>query len=183
MRSMFIALALLALSILVACGGNGESGSGSFGSGFGGGRMTVEDYAAACANLEEQFDLDAFDDLSEPGDASDALDSMEGLLDEIKSWNPPSELEELHQIRVEGTGFIVESLKESGILELAVEIQKAEQEEDLERMLELAGEMAPMVSRMEEMEAEIEVFDARLERAEDELSSETYDLLSEADCI
>lgn len=161
---------------------NGSSAN-SGRSGFGGGRMTVEEYAAACANLEEWFGDDPFDDFSEPGDFNEVLGFMEDFQKEIDSWNPPSELEELHGIRREGVGFVINFLKETGMLELALKAQKAEEEGDVERLLELAGEMVPMESQMEEMEAEMEAFDDRLERAEDRLSPETYDILYAADCI
>ena len=120
-----------------------------------------------------------------PGISNEILGFMEDFQKEIDSWNPPSELEELHGIRREGVGFGINFLKESGMQELALKAQKSEQEEDVERLLELAGDPVPMQSQMED--------DSRMHWKPSTYISGTspmtgyrpvtYDILYAADCI
>ena len=171
MPRIFLVSILMALTTAIACdGGNGSRMSV---------KMTVKEYAASCADLGNQLDLPAFDNISDTGDINDAVESMGEFLDELKSWNPPGEVRELHELRIEGAEFAVNYLTESGFGELLVEVKKAEREDDLERMLELAGKLAPLVDGF----AELEDFDDKIEAAENDLSSETYNVLEQADCI
>ena len=158
MPRISLVLVMAALMTLIACGG--------------GQRMTVEEYAAACAGLEDQF----------PSGDSFEFSSMEDVLGEIKSWNPPAELEEFHRLNVKAGELTIGALSNSGLLELMEEIEEAQQNEDVERMMELVEEMGQLESGMEELEDEMTDLQNEVDRARQQISPETFGILQDSGC-
>ncbi len=162
----FIFIALVAL-VLVACGGGG------------GPRMTVEEYAAACEEVSNKFD----DVGGMEEDLSSGFDAFEDIITEIKRWNPPEELQEFHEVRIRALETSAKLLEDSGILELMREFEKAAEEEDGDRMLELMGEMAELEDVGQELEDKMEELAEEIERTGEGLSPATRQILEDADCI
>ncbi len=158
MPRISLVLVMAALMTLIACGG--------------GQRMTVEEYASACASLEDQI----------PSGDSFEFGFMEAVLDEIKSWNPPAELEEFHRLNVKAGELTIGALSNSGLLELMEEIEEAQQNEDVERMMELVEEMGQLESGMEELEDEMTDLQNEVDRARQQISPETFGILQDSGC-
>ena len=174
MSKLFSAVALIAMASVLACGGNG--GGGGFGSAQ---RMTVEEYAAACEALGARFnDLGSFDE-----DFSTGFDAIEDAIDEIKKWNPPGELQEYHGVRVRAMETALDALQGSGLLDLMQDLEKAAEEEDETKVLELLGDMADLEDRMSQFEDDMAEFEDEIERTQDGLSPETRRILENADCL
>lgn len=170
MSRLFSAVALIAMASILACGGNG--GGGGFGSAQ---RMTVEEYASACANLEQRFPDNELDGTGEFGFFEDAIS-------EIKSWNPPEELAQFHEQYVRAMDASFAALKDSGFLDLMDDIAEAEEEEDQERMMELFEQMAEMQDGMVEFEREMSALEDELEEVVQDISPETRQALDDAGC-
>ncbi len=150
---------MVALMTLIACGGGGQ-------------RMTVEEYAVACAGLEDQF----------PSGDSFEFGFMEDVLDEIKGWNPPAELEEFHRLNVKAGELTIGALSDSGLLELMEEMEETQQNEDVERMMELVEEMGQLESAMEELEDEMTDLQNEVDRARQQISPQTFEILQDSGC-
>ena len=153
-------LVLVTLIALVACGG--------------GQRMTVQEYATACERLGDNF---AFEDISM--DAS----SLEYALAEAKKWNPPEELQRVHESRVEAVEATLNGLKDAGFLELLQELQEAGENDDQERLLEVMVEVGEMEDSMDALEARMEGLEEDVAQAERDLSPETRQILEDAGCL
>ena len=101
----------------------------------------------------------------------------------IKQWNPPEELQEFHEVRIRALETSAKLLEDSGILELMREFEKAAEEEDGDRMLELMGEMAELEDVGQELEDKMEELAEEIERTGEGLSPATRQILEDADCI
>jgi hypothetical protein len=158
MSRISLVLVMAALMTLIACGG--------------GQRMTVEEYAAACAGLEDQF----------PSGDSFEFGFMEAVLDEIKSWNPPAELEEFHRLNVKAVEFAIGALSDSRLLEMMGEIEEAQQNEDVERRMELVEEMGQLLESAMELEDEMTDLQNEIDRARQQISPKTFEILQDSGC-
>ena len=161
MSRVFTVVVLMAVVFVVACGG--------------GSRMTVEEYAAACVKLEQSFPDSALDGPAGFGE-------LEGIIGELKSWNPPEVLAQFHNTYVPAmdTGF--RALRESGVLELMEEIAQAERDEDPERMMELFEEMGALEGAMERFDADMSGLEKELEQAAREVPPQARQVLAGAGC-
>ena len=164
---VLIVLSLTIVTIVVACGGGGGS------------RMTVEEYAAACEGLGDK--LDDFGGGDE--DLSFGFDAIEDAIAEIKRWNPPEELQEFHEVRVRSLDAAIDALKDTGFYELMEDLEKASQEEDSDKVLELMGEMSELEDEMLELEDEMSELEDDMERTEEDLSPATRAILADAGCL
>ena len=142
--------------------------------------MTVQEYASACTSLGDSFqNLDGgFNQ-----DVSTGFEALEDALFEIKDWNPPEELQELHNLRIRSLESSLDALQETGLLQLMQDIEEATEEGDDERFLELLSDMEDIEGRMGEMEAQIAELDEDIQRSEDDLSPATREILSNAGCL
>ena len=162
MSRIFLALVSLILIAALACGG----GSGP--------RMTVEEYAAECASFGSKFVDQGF---------ASGFGALEDNLAEIKEWNPPEELQEYHNAQIRGLEFSVDALQETGMLQLMQDIQKASEDEDQERFLELLGDLEELEGTTGELEAQIAELAEEVQRAEDDLSPAAREILTSAGCL
>ena len=159
MSKLLIALSLAIMATVIACGGP---------------RMTVQEYADACEALGEQLDQD---------NVSSGISAIEDALDEVKQWNPPGELQEYHDIGVEGMEATVTALKDTGALELFEEMEKAQEEEDVERALELMDQAAELEDELARFDDQMTELTDELERARENLSPTTRAILDNAGCF
>ncbi len=143
-------------------------------------RMTVEEYAAACTSLGDRFD--DLDGGFNQGFAT-GFGALEDALADIKMWNPPEELQEFHALRVSSLESSLDALEETGMLQLMQDIEKATEEGDDERFLELLSNMEDIEGKMGEMEALIAELDEDIQRNEDDLSPATREILASAGCL
>ena len=161
MFKVLMALSLAIVTTVVACGG--------------GPRMTVEEYAAACEVLGNKLDdLDS---------VSSGIDALEDAVAEVKRWNPPEELQEFHEARVRFMDASIDALKDTGLFELMEDLEKASEEEDPDKMLELMGEMSELEDKVSELEDEMAELEEETERTEEALSPATRQILADADCL
>ena len=161
MSKLLIAVSLAIVATVIACGGGGP-------------RMTVQEYADACEALGDQLDQD---------DVSSGISAIEDALDEVKQWNPPEELQEYHDIGVEGMEATVTALKDTGALELFEEMEKAQEEEDVERALELMEQAAELEDELVRFDDQMTELSDELERARENLSPATREILDNAGCF
>ena len=159
---MRLVLALVALIMIIACGG--PSGP----------QMTVEEYAAACERIGGDLDLESGLDLA---------DIFEQAMAELKELDPPEELRELHMARLQGMEAGLDALRDTGMLQLMDDMQEASQEDDQEKVLELLDNMAELEEKAQGFEDEMAVFEDRMAQAEEDLSPDTRRILGEADCL
>lgn len=168
-RTMTV-VAVIAVVAMLACGGNGSGGSG-----FGGGqRMTVEEYAAACVSLDQRFPDDEFE--------LTGFSMLDDIVDEVKSWNPPEELAQFHEVYVRTLDAAFGIFRETGILDLLEDLAEAEQSEDSERMMELFADMAELESEMAGFEAEMAALEEEVSQAVRAISPETRAVVEDAGC-
>ena len=167
MSKVLIALSLAIITTVVACGGGDGGGS----------RMTVEEYAAACEGLDNRLDLESFDDVAA------GLDAMEDAVAEVKRWNPPKELQEFHEARVESLDAVVDGLKDTGFFQLLLDLEKAVEGEDEAELLRLMGEMSELEDAISDLEDLIEESEDEMERTQEDLSPATREILAGADCL
>ncbi len=166
MSKVLIALSLAIITTVVACGGGDGGGS----------RMTVEEYAAACEGLGDS--LESFDE-----DVAAGLDAMEDTVAEVKRWNPPEELQEFHEARVESLDALLDALKDTGFFQLLQDLEKAAEEEDEAELLRLMGEMSELEDAISDLEDLIEESEDEMERTQEDLSPATREILAGADCL
>ena len=159
MPRISIVLVLVTMIPLVACGG--------------GQRMTIQEYATACGGLGDKF---ASDSLS-PGAA------LEDALAEAKQWNPPEELQRLHELLIEGYEAGIKALKDTGLLDLMQEFEEAQQNDDQERLLELMAEMEEAQDGMDALGEQMEEVEEDIAQAERDLSPEARKILEDVGCI
>ena len=161
MPKLLIALSLAIMVTVIACGGGGP-------------RMTVQEYADACEALGDQLEQD---------NVSSGISAIEDALDEVKRWNPPEELQEYHDVGVRGMEATVTALKDTGALELFEEMEKAQEEEDVERALELMEQAAELEDELARFDDQMTELTDELERARENLSPATREILDNADCF
>ena len=123
-------------------------------------------------------DLGSFDD-----DFSSGFDAIEDAIAEIKQWNPPEELQEFHEVRVRSVDAAIDALKDTGLLELIRDLEKASEEEDPAKVLELMAEMSDLEDKMSEVGDKMSELEDEIERTEEELSPGTRKILADADCL
>ena len=169
MSKVFIALLLVTIATVIACGGGGGDGP----------RMTVEEYAAACEEISNKFD----DEGGTEEDLSSVFNVIENVVTEIKQLNPPEELQEFHETRIRSLSTMVDLIEDSGFLELMRELEEASEEEDGARVMELMGEMAELGDKAQDLENEMAALEAETERTEEALSPATRQILADADCL
>ena len=167
MSKLLMALSLAIITTVIACGGGG------------GPRLTVEEYADACGALGD--DLDSVAGLDE--DVSSGLKAVEDAVAEAKRWNPPEELQEFHDATVRSGEGAIKALKETGALDLMREFEKAAEEEDEVKVLELMGRMAELEDDMARFDDQMSALNDEVERAQENLSPETRQILADADCL
>lgn len=151
------------LLTLAACGGGGP-------------RMTVEEYAAACEALDTKLDELTSETFTE-------LDVMEHAVAEAKSWNPPEELQEFHDVRARGSDVALNLLKDSGFFELMQDLEKAQEEEDAEKAMEVMAKMAEFQDDVSEIQDQLAELEQEAERTRDALSPTSRQILADADCL
>ena len=167
MPKLLIALSLAIMATVTACGG----GDGS--------RMTVEEYAAACeATGDDLNSMASFDE-----DASSSLKAVEEALAEVRRWNPPEELQEFHDATVRAGEGAINAIKETGFIDLMQEFEKAEEEEDTARLLELMEQMAEVEDAMVRFDDEMSALEDEVVRAVENLSPDTREILAAANCV
>lgn len=166
---VLMVLSLAIITTVVACGGGGGGGS----------RMTVEEYAAACKKLGDK--LAGIGGLDE-GFYSE-FDAIEDAIAEVKGWNPPEELQEFHEVRVRSLDTAIDVLKDTGFVELMQDLEKASEEEDPARILELMDEMSELEDEMAEFEDEMSELDDEMQRTQEDLSPAARKILADADCL
>ena len=141
--------------------------------------MTVEEYASACEAIGET--------LNQAGNLDQGLtsgfDAMEEALAEIRRWNPPEELQEFHDVRVRSMDTGLNVLKETGALDLMREFEKAAEEEDEAKALELMGQMAELEGEMERFDDQMSALEDEVERTQENLSTDTRQVLADANCL
>ncbi len=152
-------LVLVTLIALVACGG--------------GQRMTVQEYATACGGLGDKFRSESLS----PGAA------LQDALAEAKKWNPPEELQRLHELQIEGAEAGIKALKDTGLSDLLQEFEEAQQNDDQERLLELMAQMGEAQDGMDALGERMEELEEDHAQAERDLSPETRQILEDAGCI
>ncbi len=138
--------------------------------------MTVEEYAAACEELGSNLD----DVISLTEDSDSTIDALKDAVAEVKSWNPPEELQEFHKVQVRGLNSSLDVLQDTDLLELMRDLEKATEEEDQAKMLEWASKMAAISSEIEDEMLELE---DEAERVQEDLSPATREILEAADCL
>ncbi len=164
MSKVLIALALVFVTTMVACGGAP--------------RMTVEEYADACQTLGTRMEaLEISDE-----EFSAGFDAAEDALAEIKGWNPPEELEEFHEVRVRSLQTTLDALEDTGLVDLMQDFEKSDAEDEA-KLLELMSKMAELEDEIAEMEDELAALEEEVNRTEDELSPATREILADADCL
>lgn len=161
MTKPFVVCVVISVLVLMACSG--------------GGAMTVEEYASACAGLGDRFSD------SEAGDLL-GLSYMEEIVDELQGWNPPEELREFHELYVEAADISVRALQESGFIELMEEIEEAQRGNDPERAAELMGKVAEVEQETKEFEKALEDLDKRLSEAKQDIPPATRNALASGGC-
>ena len=139
--------------------------------------MTVEEYAAACEEIGSNFDSVADTDFTS------GFEAMEDALAEVRRWDPPGELQEFHDVTVRAAETLIRALKETGAFDLMREFEKAAEEEDEAKVLELMGRMAELEEAMDQIDDQISELDEEVERAEEKLSPATREILADADCL
>ena len=164
MSKLLIALSLAIITTAAACGGD---------------RMTVEEYADACGALGD--DLDSVAGLDE--DVSSGLKAVEDAVAEAKRWNPPKELQEFHDATVRSGEGAIKALKETGALDLMREFEKAAEEEDEAKVLELMGRMAELEDDMARFDDQMSALNDEVERTQENLSPDTRQVLADANCL
>ncbi len=141
--------------------------------------MTVEEYASACEavgdTLEESGNLDE--------GFTSGFDAMEDALEEIGRWNPPEELQEFHGVRLRSMEAAIDALEETGALDLIREFEEAAEEEDTDKALELLDQMAELEDEMARFDDQMSALEDDVERALEDLSSETRQILADANCL
>ncbi len=157
---LFIILAVLT-AVVVACGNNP--------------RMTVQEYAVACAAQAHQLNNLARIYSADVEDISPSeLDALEDTLDrarrELSSWTPPEELEEFHSTQ-ETLGDLA-----SDMVELTPKLQKAIEDEDEVGGLTVLGNLLALLGEYEELQNE-------LERHAKDFSPATTKIMADAGCI
>ena len=164
MSKLLMALSLAIVTTAAACGGD---------------RMTVEEYATACEAIGETLNQSGNFD----ADLTSGFDAMEEALAEIRRWDPPEELQESHDVRVRSMDTWLNSFKETGQLDLLREAERAVEEEDGAKVLEVMGRMAELEDEMERFDAQMSALGDEAERAEENLSPETRQVLADANCF
>ncbi len=145
MPRIILLILLVTLGAVIACGQS----------------LTVEEYAEMCGEIQEDLDDveyimgididDAFryNDYDELQDMEEDLEEYRDLIGQYKSLNPPSGLEELHEVEVEAIDLIEGELL--GIVEDALsksrDLLEASDDEDYDKVDDLQDEL-------EDLEAE-----------------------------
>ena len=166
-RTLLVLVSLVLMATLACGGGNGS-------------RMTVQEYASACTSLGDSFqNLDGgFNQ-----DVSTGFEALEDALFEIKDWNPPEELQELHNLRIRSLESSLDALQETGLLQLMQDIEEATEEGDDERFRELMGDVQEIEGKLGEFEAQAAELEEEIQLAENELSPPTREILVSAGCL
>lgn len=171
-RSIHTKIKLLAILLatilltLVACASNPK--------------MTVKEYAVACGAVANEINgiTATFERTDVTSINIDALEStLEDTKREVQEWNPPEELQDFHKINVKTfeTSFgLVQEL-----LDLMRDMQKATEEDDQDRILEIQDGALTLYMRMMQ---ELSDIDGEYERELNALSPETSRLLAQQGC-
>ena len=163
MFKVLIVLSLAIIAIMIACGGGSSS------------RMTVEEYASTCKELINRIeDTDSL---------ATAFSGIDVIAEEMKRWNPPAELQEFHDTRVESLETVVDTLKDMAFFELLEELENASEDEDPEKILELMGDIMKLEDELSGVEDKMAEMEQELERTEASLSPATRQTLADADCL
>ena len=151
MSWVLIALSLSAAATLVACEGDA--------------RMTVREYADACLELRVKFDqVNAIDNLSVES-LFQRADIMEEILTELRSWNPPEELQKFHGAWIISDEARVEAIRDQGTyFNLMEELESANEEGNETLASELLNQMSELEGRMSERRDDIAGSEGQRER-------------------
>lgn len=144
--------------------------------------MTVEEYAAACGEMKDKFE----DDSSYPDSfsfTSTSVDYIEHVVSESKRLNPPEELQEFHETRIRYGEATIKFLKDTGLLQLIQDLEKAVEEEDRVKLLRLEAQMEDVEDKMSEFDDEISELEDEAERVQDALSPATFRILRGGGCL
>ena len=137
--------------------------------------MTVEEYAAACKAISNELNIDMAE-----RDLSSQYAAMDDALAEVKRLTPPEELQGFHEATVRSFEAGMDALKQTGVLEFIQRLEKADEGEvdEIEeaQLVELMGKFAELEDHMTELEEEVE-------RAQEDLSPATREILAGADCL
>ena len=172
----FLGLLILASLVAVfACGGDQP--------------LTVREYAEACADLQTGFEDSDLDSMDSAAAVSTVLDYLETTLSNLRNLNPPKELERVHEAMRETYTFIQEFLNDSGIVELAEDVEEWETDaevlseaEALSHARDLMERMAEYAEKVEEFESELDELSENMVEAATELSPETLEALEDEGC-
>ena len=170
-------LILVPLVAVFACGG-GE-----------GQTLTVREYAEACANLQTGFEDSDLDSMDSAAAVSATLDDLEMTLSNLRDLKPPEELERVHEAMRETSAFILEFLNNSGIVELAEDVEEWERDaedlseaEALSHARDLMDRMAEYAEKVEGFEPELDELSENMVEAATDLSPETLKVLEDEGC-
>ena len=92
-------------------------------------------------------------------------------------------MQEFHEVSVKSAEAALSAIKDTGFFELMQDLEKASEEDDQARALELMGEMAKLEDTMSEWEDKMSELEADIERTKQDLSPTTHEILADADCF
>lgn len=117
MKIVMTMLILSALALAVACGGA---------------RLSIDEYAEECGDVADELN-DAHDiDVYYVEDLSEEFEDIKEAVSELKALNPPEDLENLHNLRVDAAELVLEGLEKTNFLDMSKEL--AEMLEDVDYM-------------------------------------------------
>lgn len=159
-----IAMALATVMTIVACDGGSEP------------RMTVEEYAAACKELGQSFDV-------LQGWEEDNIEAVERAVSEAKKWNPPADLQEFHEATVRFAEWGLRAFRDAGFFDLMRDLEQAMEEGDQEKISELQDDLSRMEDKIMELGDQADEMTDEIDRVTADLSPTTRELLEDANCF